>query len=37
MKGVLAPEERRSRLELLEGPIPTDSGRKLRYVLRGAP
>jgi glycosyltransferase involved in cell wall biosynthesis len=34
MKGVLAPEDRRSHLELLEGSIPTDSGRKLRYVLR---
>jgi glycosyltransferase involved in cell wall biosynthesis len=34
MKGVVAPEDRRFRLECVEGPILTDSGRKLRYVLR---
>jgi glycosyltransferase involved in cell wall biosynthesis len=34
MKGALAPEDRRSRLELLEGPIPAELGRKLRYLLR---
>jgi glycosyltransferase involved in cell wall biosynthesis len=34
MKGIVASEDRRFRLECLEGPILSDSGRKLRYVLR---
>jgi hypothetical protein len=34
MKGHVASEDRRFRLECLEGPIVTDSGRKLRYVVR---
>jgi glycosyltransferase involved in cell wall biosynthesis len=34
MKCTVASQDRRFRLECLEGPILTDSGRKLRYVLR---
>jgi hypothetical protein len=34
MKGIVAPEDRRFRLECVDGPILTDSGRKLRYVIR---